>query len=184
MATNREAGWLRFIWPRGWRGGVPFLVGFLFIVSPVQRTLAAPLSAPEYQFIAMVNEDRRLGAVKSLDANSALSALARARSEQMLSSGVFGHYDAQGRLIFADMLTTSGFPFLWAGENLEENGYAWPVSLSVADRGLMNSPGHRANILDPRFDEIGVGIAGPGPHGEFYYTQIFAQTKPLPQGAG
>ncbi len=41
----------------------------------------------------------------------------------------------------------------------------------------MNSPTHRENILNPRFNELGIGIAGPGPKGEFYYTELFADVR-------
>ena len=110
-------------------------------------------------------------------ANGVLSGLARERSQQILSTGQFTHYDAAGKLIFAGLLNAVGFPYAFAGENLAENNYAWGQSLDQANVELMNSAPHRANILNSRYNEAGVGIAGPGPHGEFYYTQLFAQTS-------
>jgi uncharacterized protein YkwD len=50
--------------------------------------------------------------------------------------------------------------FLTAGENL-----ALAHSLSIAHNGLMNSPGHRANILNPSFGRLGIGILDGGFHG-------------------
>jgi uncharacterized protein YkwD len=137
----------------------------------------APMSAPEYQFLDEVNADRAANGLPSLAANDVLSGLARQRSQQMLSSGVFSHYDAAGNLVFQGLLNAAGFPYAFAGENLAENNYAWGQSMDQANTQLMNSPTHRANILNTRFNEVGVGIAGPGPKGEFYYTQIFAQTR-------
>lgn len=135
----------------------------------------APMTPPEYQFLAELNADRAANGLPPLAANDVLSGLARERSQQMLNSGVFSHYDASGNLIFAGLLNSVGFPYAFAGENLAENNYAWAQSLDIANVELMNSPTHRANILNPRFNEAGVGIAGPGPNGQYYYTQLFAQ---------
>ncbi|HVA23641.1 MAG TPA: CAP domain-containing protein [Chloroflexota bacterium] len=135
----------------------------------------APMTAPEYQFLAEVNADRAANGQLPVVANSVLSGLARQRSQQILASGQFSHYDAAGNLIFAGLLNEVGFPYAFAGENLAENNYAWDQSMNVANTELMNSPGHRANILNPRFNEAGIGVAGPGPKGEYYYTQLFAQ---------
>ena len=135
-----------------------------------------PMSPPEYQFLAELNADRAANGQPPLAANGVLSGLARQRSQQMLATGQFGHYDAAGNLIFAGLLNGVGFPYAFAGENLAENNYGWGQSLDQANVELMNSPTHRANILNTRFNEAGVGIAGPGPKGEYYYTQLFAQT--------
>lgn len=135
-----------------------------------------PMSAPEYQFLAELNADRAANGLGPLAANGVLAGLARQRSQQIMASGSFSHYDGAGQLIFAGLLNGVGFPYAFAGENLAENNYAWGQSLDVANGELMNSPTHRANILNTRFNEVGVGIAGPGPGGRFYYTQIFAQT--------
>lgn len=135
-----------------------------------------PMTAPEYQFLAELNADRVANGQPPLAANGVLSGLARQRSEQMLATGQFSHYDAAGNLIFAGLLNGAGFPFAFAGENLAENNYGWGQSMQVANTELMNSPTHRANILNGRFNEAGIGIAGPGPKGEYYYTQLFAQT--------
>jgi len=136
-----------------------------------------PMTAPEYQFLAEVNADRAANGLPQLAANGVLSGLARQRSQNMLSSGLFSHYDAAGNLIFANLLNGIGFPYAFAGENLAENNYAWGQSMEVANSELMKSPTHRANILNTRFDQVGIGIAGPGARGEFYYTQIFAQAR-------
>jgi uncharacterized protein YkwD len=135
------------------------------------------MTPPEYQFIAEVNTDRAASGLPALAVNGELSLLARQRSQQMLSTGVFSHYDASGNLVFAGLLNTAGFPYSFAGENLAENNYPWAQSLDIANTELMNSPSHRANILNSRYNEIGVGIAGPGSNGQYYYTQLFAQTR-------
>jgi uncharacterized protein YkwD len=54
----------------------------------------------------------------------------------------------------------SDIHFLTAGENI-----ALAQSLSIAHNGLMNSPGHRANILNPAFGHVGIGILDGGMFG-------------------
>ena len=145
------------------------------MVTSTGAAAFAPMSPPEYQFLAELNGDRAANGLGALGANGVLSGLARQRSQQMLASGSFSHYDGAGNLIFAGLLNGVGFPYAFAGENLAENNYPWGQSLDQANAALMNSPTHRANILNTRFNQVGVGIAGPDGNGRFYYTQLFAQ---------
>ena len=136
----------------------------------------APMSPPEYQFLAMVNADRAANGLATLAADTTLSGLAHQRSQGMVASGAFSHYDASGKLIFAGMLNSAGFSYALAGENIAENNYpSLGQSLSVANTEFMNSPTHRANILNSNFNEVGIGIAGPDGSGRFYITELFAQ---------
>ena len=153
------------------------MAGMLFVAIASSAGAAAfsPMTAPEYQFLAELNAARVANGQPALVANGVLSGLARERSDQMLATGRFSHYDPSGNLVFAGLLNAVGFPYAFAGENLAENNYAWGQSMEVASGQLMNSPTHRDNILNPRFNEAGIGIAGPGPKGEFYYTQLFAE---------
>ena len=54
-------------------------------------------------------------------------------------------------------MTEAGVKFRTAGENL-----ALAPTLQLAHTGLMNSPGHRANILRPEFGRLGIGIMDGG----------------------
>lgn len=58
--------------------------------------------------------------------------------------------------------------FLSAGENI-----ALAPTLETAHQSLMNSPGHRRNILDPDFGRVGIGIVDGGIYGKMF-TQNFA----------
>jgi len=132
------------------------------------------MTAPESQLMAELNADRAANGEGPLAGNGVLAGIARQRSQMIAASGNFTHYAADGSLVFAGMLNGIAFPYSFAGENLAENNYSWPVSLDEANTQLMNSPTHRANILSPKYNEVGIGIAGPTPDGKFYYTQIFA----------
>ena len=135
-----------------------------------------PMTPPEYQFLAMLNSDRAANGLPALTANDTLAGLAHQRSQGMVASGSFSHYDGAGNLIFQGMLNNAAFPYAFAGENIAENNDPnLGSSLSMANTGLMNSPTHRANILNTRFNEVGIGIAGPDSSGRFYFTELFAQ---------
>ena len=66
-----------------------------------------------------------------------------------------------------DRLKAAGVTYQRAGENL-----AYAQSVTVAHRGLMQSPGHRANILMPEYTRIAIGIVSAGPYGRMF-TQMF-----------
>jgi len=78
--------------------------------------------------------------------------------------------------VLKDIMDTNQIPFKTAGENLAENNYEVSRTVDVANTGLMNSPTHRANILNPGFQQVGIGLAGPSARGQFYYVQLFLQT--------
>jgi uncharacterized protein YkwD len=154
------------------------LAGGVMGASALPVGAAAPAvipTAPEYQFIAELNADRGANGLPPLAVNGVLSGIARQRAQQ-IATGAFTHYDASGNLIFAGLLNAAGFPYLFAGENLAENNYPWSQSLNMANQALMNSPEHRANILNARYNEVGVSIIA-GANGQFFYTQEFAQAS-------
>ncbi len=78
-----------------------------------------------------------------------------------------GHIDPEGNSPF-DRMRDGGVRFITAGENL-----ALAQTVSIAHKGLMDSPGHRANILSPHYSPVGIGVAQGGRHGTML-TQKFA----------
>jgi uncharacterized protein YkwD len=113
----------------------------------------------EEQMLEMINEERRKQGLKILRADPELTAVAREHSKDMFVRGYFSHYTPEGKDPFYRM-RAAGVKFLVAGENL-----ALAQSLSIAHEGLMNSPGHRANILRPGFGRVGIGIFDGGMRG-------------------
>jgi uncharacterized protein YkwD len=109
--------------------------------------------------------------------NSELSALATDRAQGLLNSGTpLSHFDAGGQLVLKEMMDSNNIPYMTAGENLAENNYTPNRTAEVANTGLMNSPTHRANILNPVYQQVGIGVAGPNPFGQYVYVQLFLQT--------
>ncbi len=80
--------------------------------------------------------------------------------------GYFAHQSPDGRDPF-DRLQAAGIHYLAAGENL-----ALAPDVHAAHTGLMSSPGHRANILRPAFNRVGIGALRASPYGVMF-TQEF-----------
>ena len=118
----------------------------------------------ESEVIRLVNEVRRENGLKALTANWELSRVARYKSQDMLNKGYFSHtsptYGTPSQMIKA-----FGLSFRTAGENIAR-GYPTPQAVV---NGWMNSSGHRANILNASYTQIGVGYAAQGN----YWTQMF-----------
>jgi uncharacterized protein YkwD len=97
----------------------------------------------------------------------AIDEVARAYSKTMLQRGFFSHDTPEGQSPF-DRMRVGGVDFVVAGENL-----ALAPTVTLAHQGLMDSPGHRANILRPEFGRVGIGAAVADGRGRMF-TQNFA----------
>lgn len=120
---------------------------------------AKPRPDLEAQMLLLVNKERLKAGLKPLKADPQLTPVARAHSADMFARGYFSHYTPEQKTPF-DRLREAKISFLAAGENL-----AFAKTLSIAHEGLMNSPGHRANILNPAFGRLGIGILDGGFYG-------------------
>ncbi|HEX8745902.1 MAG TPA: CvpA family protein [Pyrinomonadaceae bacterium] len=120
----------------------------------------------EAEMLVLVNRERVAAGLKALEADPEILPVARAHSVDMFARGYFSHYTPEGRSPF-DRINNAGLSFTIAGENL-----ALAPTLSMAHTGLMNSPGHRANILRPQFGRVGIGILDGGVRG-LMVTQNF-----------
>ncbi|HKW78499.1 MAG TPA: CvpA family protein [Candidatus Limnocylindria bacterium] len=132
---------------------------------PDNLTLA-PDPVAEAQMIALVNEERANAGLKPLAVDDRLIPVARAHSEEMFRLKYFGHQSPVTGSPF-DRLKAAGITYTRAGENL-----AYAQSVTVAFRGLMESQGHRENILRPEFTRIGIGVISAGAYGRMF-TQLF-----------
>ena len=127
---------------------------------------AVLLTAAEETAVALVNADRTAAGLKPLKVNPALIALARAHADDMLARDYVSHVSPDGESPF-DRMRRYGVDYTAAGENLAMHG-----SVAAAHELLMASEGHRKNILDPDFTEVGIGVR-PGPRGTVYVVQEF-----------
>ncbi|MBC8587904.1 CAP domain-containing protein [Paratissierella segnis] len=127
---------------------------------------AANLSAEEQEVVRLVNIEREKAGLKAFTASSELSRVARAKSEDMAKNNYFNHTSPTYGSPF-DMMKQFGIKYSTAGENIAK-GY---LSAQSVVNGWMNSSGHRANILNPSFNKIGVGAYKAG--STTYWTQMF-----------
>jgi uncharacterized membrane protein required for colicin V production len=124
--------------------------------------------AGEAAMLVMLNHERTTRGLQALTLNTAARKVARAHSADMFARGYFSHVTPEGKSPF-DRLRAGGVDFGAGGENL-----ALAPTLSLAHQGLMNSPGHRANILSTQYKAVGIGIVDGGPYG-LMVTQDFTE---------
>src|SRR5690606_24855176 len=124
------------------------------------------LTAEEKQMLDLVNAARQQAGLQPLAADPELVKLARLKSRDMIENNYFSHDSPVYGSPF-DMMKQFGISYRSAGENIACN-----QSVQAAHEALMNSPGHRANILNASFTHIGIGIVDGGPCGKMF-TQMF-----------
>lgn len=126
------------------------------------------MNAFEQKVVDLTNQERTKAGLKPLKAdNSTLSKMARAKSQDMADKNYFDHQSPTYGSPF-DMMKKYGITYKSAGENIAA-GQKTPEEVV---NGWMNSPGHRANILNASFTTIGVGYVKGGSYGS-YWTQEF-----------
>lgn len=120
----------------------------------------------EQQMFELLNQERVNAGVKPLTWDDRLVSIARQHSMEMFQLKYFAHQSPATGSPF-DRLKAAGITYSVAGENL-----AYAQSVTVAMRGLMDSQGHRDNILRPEFTRIGIGAISAGAYGRMF-TQMF-----------
>ncbi|MCU7550288.1 CvpA family protein [Chitinophagaceae bacterium LB-8] len=120
----------------------------------------------ETQMLIMVNNERRKAGLPDLKPDPELTKVARAHSKDMFARGYFSHFTLESKTL-ADRLRSGGVNYTNAGENL-----ALAPTIRLAHSNLMNSPGHRANILHKGFGYLGIGVLDGGIRG-LMVTQNF-----------
>jgi uncharacterized protein YkwD len=154
-----------------------------FKIVAVGATLAAALAAPSHALAAgcagadanpndvsvqeskaatlcLLNQQRRAHALPALRDNGRLDLASQRHAEDMSAHKYFAHGDFVGRIKASRYL---GSARGWTvGENIAWGSFDYATPASIVD-GWMHSPGHRANILNRRFKEIGLGVARGAP---------------------
>ncbi len=119
------------------------------------------------QVVALMNQERANAGVGGISQNASLDAVAQIRAQEIALS--FSHTRPNGTSCFT-VLGENGIAYNYAGENIAA-GYGDPASVMS---GWMNSPGHRANILDGSFGQVGIGYyTDPNSGYGTYWVQIF-----------
>jgi uncharacterized protein YkwD len=129
--------------------------------ADLQFTYDNPVVRPslEAKMLGLINKERAKEGLRPLKADPHETVVARAHSKDMFVRGYFAHVNPDGKDPF-DRMKAANVRFTTAGENL-----ALAQTLEIAHTNLMNSPGHRANIMNPAFGRVGIGIQDGGFYG-------------------
>src|SRR3989338_7283148 len=131
-----------------------------------QKQLSVDI-ASEQKMFELINQERVKYGVKPLIFSQNLTEVGRGHSKDMFEQGYFSHYSPEGKDV-GDRLADATIPYTYAGENL-----ALAPDVIRAHNGLINSEGHRRNILDPAFKKIGIGAIDGGVYGRMF-TKVFS----------
>lgn len=131
---------------------------------PADQNLSG-LNAQEREMVEYVNQERAKAGLAPLQVDLDLARVARIKSQDMVDNGYFDHNSPTYGSPF-EMMRSFGISYRAAGENIAKNR-----SVIGAHTALMNSEGHRANILNPNFTHMGIGIVENG--GMVTVTQMF-----------
>lgn len=136
---------------------------------PATTALAAGAATPAVaRVVALVNSERAKVGCSPVTLNAKLSQAAQAHSADMASHNTMSHTGSDGSDP-GQRITRAGYLWSTYGENVAY-GYSTPEQVMA---GWMASAGHKRNILDCGFKEIGVGVAQPGN----YWTQDFGTVR-------
>jgi uncharacterized YkwD family protein len=124
------------------------------------------LSSQGSRILQLANAERAKVGAPALKSNTDLNKLATMKSQDMVENNYFSHQSPTYGSPF-DMMKTYGVSYMYAGENLAINSDA-----DKAHNAWMGSEGHKKNLLNPDFTEIGIGLYPKG-NGSYAYTQMF-----------
>jgi uncharacterized YkwD family protein len=116
--------------------------------------------------LQLANAERAKVGAPALKSNTELNKLATMKSQDIVEKNYFSHQSPTYGSPF-DMMKKYGVSYMYAGENLAIDSDA-----DKAHNAWMNSEGHRKNLLNPDFTEIGIGLYPKG-NGSYAYTQMF-----------
>ena len=134
--------------------------------APEQKP-STDFSSYQQQVLDLVNAERAKRGISALTLDSSLSSVATKKSQDMIDKNYFDHTSPTYGSPF-DMMKQFGISYRTAGENIAK-GQKTPQEVVAA---WMNSEGHRKNILNPNFTNLGVGIAKDS-NKTTYWTQMF-----------
>lgn len=139
--------------------------------TPTAQTNSSTLTAQEQQMLNLINQARAQNSVAPLQADMQVTNVARIKAQDMIDNNYFSHYSPKYGSPF-DMLKAFGINYVEAGENIAGN-----QTVQNAENALMNSPGHRQNILNPAYTHIGIGIKSGGPYGNMFSQMFVSKPK-------
>lgn len=122
-------------------------------------------SAMQAEMLGYINEAQAQAGLHALKLDAKLCEGATLKSQDMAANNYFSHQSPTYGSPF-EMMRSLGISYRYAGENIAKH-----MSVKSAHEGFMNSPGHRANILNKNFNKVGLGFVKQGNY--LYVTQWF-----------
>lgn len=135
--------------------------------TPSQNKVSGAQTGFESDMLKQVNAQRAKNGKSALTLNQSLCASARVRASEIAKDGCFSHTRPDGSGCFTAI---SGVSYRTAGENIAMGTWGYYGVDEIMD-GWMNSEGHRANILNGDFSEVGFGCVVVNGNG--YWVQMF-----------
>lgn len=120
----------------------------------------------EKELFDLVNSERKKLAIPELTWDKEILPIARNYAKDMWERKYFSHFSPEGKNV-GDRLGLSKIDYTFAGENL-----ALAPTVKTAHKGLMNSKGHRENILESKFKKMAIGTIDNGVYGKIF-VQVF-----------
>jgi stress response protein SCP2 len=138
---------------------------------PARSAAASTREGPPADVVTRTNAERAQHGLRPLTVDARLAHAAQAHSDDMVRRSFFAHENPDGQQVW-DRAVAAGYVYRKVAENIA----AGQRTADEVVRGWMNSPGHRANILDGELTQIGVGCAEGGTYG-VYWTQVFGTPR-------
>ncbi len=121
----------------------------------------------EKTMVKLLNKERSDRGLRILESDEDLREVARTYARQMFQNGFFAHTSKVDGSTVLERTSEQGIIFQIVGENL-----AFAPDVYLAHQGLMNSEGHRANILSIEYSKVGIGVMDAGIYGRMF-VQVF-----------
>jgi uncharacterized protein YkwD len=139
---------------------------------PPEDPALGNLISAERTLLDLTNADRVANGLAPLDLDVDSLAIARERAEDQLDVPSLSHYDANGELVFTQLLAGAQLGYRLAGENLARASVQDATVIQRVEQALMQSPAHRRNILEPTFKRVAIGAA-TDPSGQITFAEVY-----------
>jgi uncharacterized protein YkwD len=131
------------------------------------------LVSDEQALIDLTNADRAANGVAPVQFDTDTLSIARARAESQLGTPSLNHYDANGQLVFAQLMGQANLGYSLAGENLARASSSDADVIARVEQALMQSPLHRKNILETSFHRLAIGAATDTTTGQIAFAEVY-----------
>lgn len=126
---------------------------FTFFFKPKSGQILGTVTFSPAQIVALSNSERLRNGLSALAENPLLQKAAEEKASDMIANDYWAHYSPAGKAPWG-FITGAGYKYVYAGENLARDF----EDAGEVVQAWMNSPSHRANLLDRNFREIGVAV--------------------------